>query len=62
VIAGIFSSPILSRMGLFSFADTPVLFSNCALKPVLMGRKVNRCGRTTSLWIKRVFGICGELW
>jgi hypothetical protein len=24
--------------------------------------KVNSGGWTTSLWIKRVLGVCGELW
>jgi hypothetical protein len=62
VIAGIFLSPILSRMGLFSFAETAVSFLCLRLEPLLTERKVNRCGRTTSLWIKRVFCICGELW
>jgi len=56
-------------MGLFSLSlpfflwindfDFPLNFA----QGVLLGWiKVNSGGWTTSLWIKRVFGVCGELW
>jgi hypothetical protein len=32
------------------------------LRSLLSEEKVNRFGWTTWLWIKRMFGVCGELW
>ena len=61
MIAGIFSSPILSRMGLFLWVDSWVRFGYLS-GPFLNGTRVKRIGLTTLLWIKCVFGVCGELW
>jgi hypothetical protein len=55
-------SPILSRMGLFSLCSIPDFWLEVSLGVLSERTKVNRRGSTTLLWIKRVFGVCGELW
>ena len=69
MIAGIFSKPHPFEDGAFCFwagwfLRADVCFGRAAICWwVSHGvAKVNGCGRTTWLWIKEVFGFCGELW
>jgi hypothetical protein len=55
-------------MGLFSFGcvvwlelGPPVALDRC-VRPARGEGKVNSGGRTSWLWIKPIFGFCGELW
>jgi hypothetical protein len=49
-------------MGLFSFYPTMPFPLGFGSGVVAGEAEVNSGGWTTLLWIKQVFGVCGELW
>jgi hypothetical protein len=48
--------------GAFFFGRSYPGLTSTSLKGIPAKSKVNSGGWTTLLWIKRVFGVCGELW
>ena len=62
MIAGIFLAPSFRGWGFFLFALTMPFPSASGSGVVADEAEVNSGGWTTLLWIKQVFGVCGELW
>jgi hypothetical protein len=62
VIAGIFLKPHPFEDGAFFFRHYSMRTADPGGGCFSRQGKVNSGGQTTLLWIKQVFGVCGELW